>query len=144
MTAKDHNRLIGIFFLIWGGLQIVGLGVAILVMLFAGGAAMLGARTDEAAPLAAVFGFTTLILFVVMIFAIPSIVAGMKMRKQNPSAKVWAIIAAILALGSVPIGTALGVYALWFWFGEQGKAFYSGAQANGGNYFNQPPPNSWR
>jgi hypothetical protein len=143
MTAKDHNRLIGLFFLIWGGLQILGLCIAILVMLGVGGAALSGARSRDAAPIAAVFGFTTVILIIAMILAIPAIIAGLKMRKENPGAKTWILVAAILALLNFPLGTALGVYALWFMFGDQGKSFYSGG--NGGNSFNQPPPpNNWR
>ena len=142
MTAKDHNRLIGLFFLIWGGLQIIGLGIGILFMLGVGGAVLSGARTNEAAPIAAVFGISTVIMVFAMIFAIPAIIAGLKMRKENPGAKTWIVIAAILALLNFPLGTALGVYALWFLFGDQGKSFYSGGSA--GNSFNQPPPNSWR
>lgn len=142
MTAKDHNRLIGILFLIWGGLQIVGLGIGILVMLGVGGAALSGARSRDAAPIAAIFGITTVILVIAMIFAIPAIIAGLKMRKEKPSAKTWALIAAILAVLNFPLGTVLGVYALWFLFSDHGKSFYSGGSA--GNAFNQPPPNSWR
>jgi hypothetical protein len=142
MTAKDHNRLIGLFFLIWGGLQIIGLGIAILVMLGVGGTALFGTHSRDAAPIAAVFGITTVILVIAMILTIPVIIAGLKMRKENPGAKTWVLIAAILALANFPLGTALGVYALWFMFGDQGKSFYSGG--NGGNSFNQPPPNSWR
>lgn len=142
MTAKDHNKLIGLFFLIWGGLQLVGLCIGILFMLGIGGAALSSARSNEAAPIAAVFGLTTIILVFAMILAIPAIIAGLKMRKENPSAKTWAMVAAILALLNFPLGTALGVYALWFLFGDQGKSFYSGGTS--GNAFNQPPPNSWR
>lgn len=142
MTAKDHNKLIGLFFLIWGGLQIVGLCVALLIMLGVGGAALSSAPSRDAAPLAFVFGFTSVMMICLMIFALPAIIAGLKMRKEKPSAKTWAMVAAILALLNFPLGTALGVYALWFLFGDQGKSFYAGG--NGGNTFNQPPPNSWR
>jgi heme/copper-type cytochrome/quinol oxidase subunit 3 len=143
MTAKDHNRLIGLFFLIWGGLQILGLGIAILAMLGVGGTALFGAHSRDAVPIAAVFGITTVILVIAMILTIPAIIAGLKMRKEKPGAKTWVLIAAILALVNFPLGTALGVYALWFMFGDQGKSFYSGGST--GNSFNQPPPpNNWR
>jgi uncharacterized membrane protein len=141
MTAKDHNRLIGLFFLIWGGLQILGLGIAVLVMLGVSGAALSSAPGRDTAPIVAVFGLTIVILILAAVFAIPAIVAGMKMRKEQSSAKTWALVAAILALLNFPLGTALGVYALWFLFGDQGKSFYNGGA---GNAFNQPPPNSWR
>lgn len=142
MTAKDHNKLLGILFLSWGGLHIVGFGIAILFMLGLGGAVLSTSSSSEAAPIAAVFGFTTVILVFAMIFAIPAVIAGLKMRKEKPGAKTWVLIAAILAVLNFPLGTALGVYALWFMFGDQGKSFYSGG--TGGNGFNQPPPNSWR
>ncbi|MDQ4121777.1 MAG: hypothetical protein M3209_10065 [Acidobacteriota bacterium] len=142
MTAKNHNKLIGLFFLIWGGLQIVILGIVILFMLGIGGAALSGARSNEAAPIAIIFGLTTVALLVAIVLAIPSIIAGLKMRKEKSSAKNWAIVAAILAILNFPFGTALGIYALWFLFGDQGKSFYSGGGT--GNAFNPPPPNSWR
>ena len=142
MTAKDHNKLLGILFLIWGGLQIIGVAVGVLVMLGMGGAIMTSVKPKEAVAIGAVFGLTIVILLVAMLFAIPSIVAGLKMRKGNQSARTWAIIAAILAVLNFPLGTALGVYALWFLFGEQGKSFYPGNTATGA--ISPPPPNSWQ
>jgi hypothetical protein len=146
MTAKDHNKLLGLLFLIYGVLQIVGLGIGILFMLGVGGAALTGANARDAAPIAIIFGFTSVFLVFAMLFAIPAIIAGFKMRKQKAGAKTWALIAAILALLNFPLGTALGIYALWFLFGEQGKSFYSGgssSSSNAGN-FTPPKPNSWQ
>lgn len=142
MTAKDHNRILGILFLVWGGLQIFGLGIGILMMLGFGGAILSSAPSRDAAPIAAMFGIMSVMMVVLMIFAIPAIIAGFKMRKEKPSAKTWVLVAAILALLNFPLGTALGVYALWFIFGDQGKSLYSGG-VSGGN-FTPPSPNSWQ
>jgi len=52
------------------------------------------------------------------------------------------IIASIICLPGIPLGTALGVYGLWFFFGEQGKSYYE----SGGMMASAPPPppNSWQ
>jgi hypothetical protein len=66
------------------------------------------------------------------------------MRKYDkPGARNWGIAASIICLLSVPLGTALGVYGLWFLFGEEGKRHYLG----GGDYAPRsfpPPPNNWQ
>ena len=55
------------------------------------------------------------------------------------------IVGSIVSCLSFPIGTAAGVYGLWFLFGDLGKQFYLGSSPQ---YAFQnppaPPPNSWQ
>jgi hypothetical protein len=44
---------------------------------------------------------------------IPSLIAGIGLLKQKGWARTLAIILAVLALASFPIGTAAGIYTLW-------------------------------
>jgi hypothetical protein len=143
MTAKEHSKTIGILFLIYGGLQLFGLVIAAIFFLFAGGVALAGANSREAAPIAVVFGFLIVILLISGLIVIPTLLAGWKLFKQKTTGKIWAIIAAILALFSFPLGTALGIYALWFVFGDEGNRFYNQSGMTGG-YNPPPPPNNWR
>lgn len=79
-------------------------------------------------------GYLNLLLFVfiivaafVLVAAILQITAGYGMLKHKPwarSAATIAAIAAIISLISFPIGTALGIYTLWFLYSEKGKQFY--------------------
>ena len=139
MTAKDHNRLVGIFLMVHGGLQ--ALMMLIIAVVYGGlGTIMLAnARRSEEQMVGAIFiGAIVFVVVLSTIFVVPQLLGGWKLIKEKPSARTWGIIGSIVALLSFPLGTAAGVYGLWFLFGEQGKQFYLG----GGNQimYNAPPP----
>ncbi len=127
-----------------GGLQIFG--VIIMALIYGGiGTAMLAnARRDEEQMIGGIFiGVMLLIAFISLFFVIPQFVGGWKLLKEKTSARTWGIIASLLCLLSFPFGTAVGIYGLWFLFGEKGKRFY----LPGGNMTNNyppPPPNNWQ
>ena len=52
---------------------------------------------------------------------------GARRRRVLKLPTLWGTIAAILVIGIMPLGTRLGVYALWFFFSAQGKDFYATA-----------------
>lgn len=119
MTAKEKNKLAGIFLMIHGGL----LAFIYLIMIAFFGIIF---TADPDAP-RAVFGIMTIFIAVFSaIFVAPQIIGGWKMYKEQPNAKNWGIVASILACMNAPLGTAAGVFALIFLFGEDGKKFYEG------------------
>ena len=148
MTAKEHNKLLAIFHLVQGGLQVFG-GIFVGLIYGILGLAIAGNATR---PQDQFMGTIFIVLaFVVaplaLIFAGINLTAGYKMLKEKPGARTWAIIASIVCLPGIPLGTALGVYGLWFTFGDEGKQYY----LNGGqerqpmfNYTPPPPPNNWQ
>jgi len=71
-------------------------------------------------------GIFTIIFYVVLglICVLPTALASWKMFKRKASARIWATVAAIVILPVLPMGTALGIYALWFLFSAEGKHFY--------------------
>lgn len=140
MTAKEHNKTLGILFLIYLALQILGF-VIVIVAMFAVMSVALTANSRDAAPIAFVFGIAIFALLISLVFLIPTLLAGLKMLKEKPNARIWGIIAAVIAILNIPLGTALGVYALWFLFSEEGKNFYL---ANGNQNMYPPPPQSWQ
>ncbi len=52
-------------------------------------------------------------LWMFLAFAVFQIVTGIKIHNNTPGAKVFGIVASLLAIPSFPIGTAIGVYGLW-------------------------------
>ncbi|MCB1022995.1 MAG: hypothetical protein KDB79_01300 [Acidobacteria bacterium] len=143
MTAKDHNRLLGIFFLIKGGL--VALGGIMVAFIYGGiGTMMLStARKDEEQMIGAVFVVAAIVATVAVIaFAVFYLFTGWKLYKEKSVGRVLCIVASCLSLLNVPLGTALGVYGLWFMFSDEGKAFYD--QGNMMAPSPPPPPNSWQ
>ncbi|HMS41853.1 MAG TPA: hypothetical protein PKE69_16600 [Pyrinomonadaceae bacterium] len=125
MNSKEHNRLIGIFLLAHGSFQtLIMLFVAIIYGVIGAGL-FASARREEEQMIGLVF--VVAIAFVVLLslaFTIPQIIGGWKLYKETPNARTWGIIASIVACMSFPLGTAAGVYGLWFLFGEDGKRFY--------------------
>jgi len=144
MTARDHNNLLGIFIMIKGG--IVAFVGILLGLIYGGvGVALLGAakKQDEQIAGGALMAFGVVIGLFLIAIAIFDLFAGSRVRKVAPVGRVLGIIVCIMSLFSFPLGTALGIYGLWFFFGDLGKSLYLGSEAPVGNY-NPPPPNSWQ
>jgi hypothetical protein len=123
MTPQDHNKVIGIMHLIWGGMN--ALTMLILVPIFLVFIGFLGSAPDAPPGLGLLFGLLGLFfLFLALFVALPSFIAGYAMLKRKSWAKVAGIVSACLCALSFPVGTALCVYTFWFLFSE-GQNFYS-------------------
>ena len=152
MNAKEHNKLVGIFLMIHGGLQAL---IMLLMGLIYGGigtAIAVGGKNDEKFVGVIFIAVVFFILAAALIFILPQMIGGWKIFKEAPNARNWGIAGSILAALSFPLGTAVGVYGMWFLFGDLGKQFYLNTQnANflGGfsqsNTTNVPhEPHSWK
>jgi hypothetical protein len=145
MTAKEHNKLLSIFFFIQGGLQLIG-GIFIALIYGGIGGMMLGtARRSEEQVMGGVFLVVAICLgLFILVFSVFNLVTGFKLLKEQKIARVLGIVASCFALLSFPLGTALGIYGLWFFFGDLGKAFYLNASPQP-TFSTQPPaPSSWQ
>ena len=117
-----------------------------MIVLYAGFGSyfMLGLHGDEGqfvGGLLVLVGIVTAVL--VFAFAALDFYAAFKIGKMQPIGRILGIVVACLSVLSFPLGTALGVYTLWFFFGDQGKALYN-VDAAGKQYAPPPPPNSWQ
>ena len=136
MTPQDHNKVIGIMHLIYGGFNALVMVIFVPFFLAIGGIA----AADPSAPaaLTAVFGFFgVLMLALALIFGLPPILAGYAMLKHKSWARVMGIVAACVEALTFPFGTALCVYTLWFLFG-QGEAFHRGGSFDSGQNWRAP------
>lgn len=138
MTPQDHNKVLGIMHLIYGGFfGLITVMMAVITVL-AWGSIKAAAANDPNAPPAefflALFGFITIIYGVL---SVPSLIAGYGMLKRRSWSRVAGIVASVLSALSFPFGTALCVYTLWFLFGQQGQNFYRGGH-------DMPPAPDWR
>ena len=147
MTAKEHNKLVGIFLMAHGGLQAFAIVIIGLIYGGVGIAMLLGGRKNEEQVVGIVFIVMIVVLAIVrLLFILPQLLGGYKLFKEKANARTWGIVGSILSILSFPLGTAAGVYGLWFLFGDAGKNFYLGGAPLGS--FNAPqtppPPNSWQ
>jgi hypothetical protein len=119
MTAQEHNRALGIAHLAYGGFHLL-ITMLFLFFLFVISVPRDGGNFDA--------GFFSIFMLVMLafglLFTLPSLLAGYALLKRKSWARTASIVAGILATPSFPYGTALGVYTLWFMFGNEGKAFY--------------------
>ena len=144
MTAKEHNNLLGIFILIQGGLTVF-IGLFLLLIYGGMGVALMGAGPDAEARFAGgmILVIGVIVGIAIVIFSALYIFTGLKIRKQQNIGRILGIVVSILSLFNFPLGTALGVYGLWFLLGDMGKALYLGNQSAAG-FSSAPPPNSWQ
>lgn len=142
MTAKEHNKLLSIFFFVQGGLQLfIGILMA-LIYGGVGGMMLSTARRQEDQVIGGIFMVVAICvgLFIIA-FSAFNLFTGLKLLKEQRVARTLGIVASCLALLSFPLGTALGIYGLWFLFGDLGKSFYLAGTSQSA-YSNQPPPPS--
>ena len=89
--------------------------LAVLVLVFGGVAALIGldgsADARAVAGFVAAFGATIGGAFALL--AVAELVAGVMVLRGSSGARTWLIVFSVLALLNVPIGTAIGAYALW-------------------------------
>ncbi|MEZ5306918.1 MAG: hypothetical protein R2684_07210 [Pyrinomonadaceae bacterium] len=143
MNAQEHNRLLSIFFYIQAGLQAFGV---IIGLIYAGiGAAMLvDAPNAEAEAVAGIMlAVGVFVIFFAILFSVMFFIAGRKLGKAEKSGRTLGIIASIFCLPGIPLGTALGIYGLWFLLGSKGTDFYLN-QGQERYSIPPPPPHNWR
>ena len=56
-----------------------------------------------------------------LICVLPPAMASWKLFKRKPKARIWGIIASIVVLPILPLGTALGFYGFWYFFTSVGR-----------------------
>jgi hypothetical protein len=146
MNPKEHNRMVGIYLMAHGGFQAIVMVILCVIYGVIGGAMLVGGRQGEEKMVGVVFiAMILLIGFIALLFILPQIIGGYKLWKERPNARNWGIVGSIIACLSFPLGTAAGVYGLWFLFGDLGKQFYLGGSPQHAFQNPQaPPPNSWQ
>jgi hypothetical protein len=101
---ESHVKVLGLLYILMGGFG--GLASAIFFGLFAGPSA--------AASYGPMAGYmVTGWMYMMLALTIPAIVVGIGLLSFRPWARSLGAIIAILELVNFPLGTALGIYALW-------------------------------
>jgi hypothetical protein len=103
----NHLKILGILYLLFGAL-----GAAIAAVFLnsqTGHLSLKGVSTMLASP----SGFVAVIAFLFALQALPALIAGFALLKRYPWSRFLALVLGFLSLFIVPLGTALGIYALW-------------------------------
>ena len=118
-----HVDFVGILFVVWGALTaLVGLSTLALGI----GAASLATSASNAGHVAAgLTGAAFIALAIIAIlWGVGHVCIGVPLRRHSPRARLLAILAGSIDLLLLPIGTPLGIYALWVLLNERGKALF--------------------
>jgi hypothetical protein len=111
---KKHVELVGVLFLLWGGMILL-LSLSLLSIGFAATAIGISGGPTSGGKLAAglvAAGFFTLSA-VGFLFGGVHIWLGTRVRTFREWARAFAIVLAIVNLVLLPFGTGLGIYSLW-------------------------------
>jgi hypothetical protein len=125
MTPLEHNKTLAMLHFIYGGIH--GLSLAALALLiFVALSASPVSLSISAFWIR--FGVVAFVVVLVAVVLLP-ILAGYGLRKRKSWAKPVTIVCGIVSMINVPIGTALGIYAIKFFRSAAGSTLYGGPGA---------------
>jgi uncharacterized membrane protein (DUF2068 family) len=107
-----HLKVIAALFIAAGSILVC---MALLMsLLFAVLGGVVGASGEEGTGLAvAVLGLSGAALAIMLlVLGVPYIICGWGLWRRRPWARVMGIVLAVIALTKIPLGTAIGIYAL--------------------------------
>ena len=107
---EKHIRLIGLLYIVWGFMGLIGVLVSFVLMMGAGFA--IGVAADESIPFWLAGGLGTVLLMILLVTSLPNLLVGWGLLKKSSWARILGIILSVLNLPAFPFGTALGIYGL--------------------------------
>ena len=124
---STHVKVLGVLFI---AVSALGVLAALFLMVALGGAAgLVGATADpeEAALAIPIIGLTgTALVGMLLVLSLPGLITGFGLLSFKPWARILGIVLAILQLVNIPIGTLLGLYALWVLLNRDTERLFAG------------------
>jgi len=126
IKLDGHKKVLGILYVISAMLTITGMVLlrAILSLVFS--IALDKADPDDRVVVDMILSLVQFLPYLIVIFiSIPTLIAGIGLLTHQTWAPLFALIMGCLKLFSFPIGTAIGIYAIWI-YAEDHKLNTSG------------------
>lgn len=120
VKLDGHKKVLGILYVISAMLTILGMIMlnAILSIVFS--FAFNEADAEEQRIMELVSAIVQYVpIFVILFFSIPTLIAGIGLLTRQAWATIFALIMGCLKLFNFPIGTAIGIYAIWIYAEDQ-------------------------
>nr|AIA17050.1 Unknown Function [uncultured bacterium] len=117
---EDHKKILGVLYVVAGLFSILIMlilqGVFTTIYAFAFGEM----DNEEQATFQFVFSLVRYFqILAIAFYAVPTLIAGIGLLMKQSWAMILALIVAALKLFSFPVGTAIGIYAIWIYAEEQ-------------------------
>lgn len=127
--VQNHLKTLGILWCIYGGYRLLtGIAASVFLMGMSHNHFFDQFRPERAFPFAfmtPMMGSLAVIVLVVVIFAAAlAFFTGFSLLHRKSWGRTLAIVAAVLSLIKIPIGTGLGIYTLWVLAPGQSGAEY--------------------
>lgn len=129
---SKHVDLVGLLFMLWGGvclllsLSLLSTGIAATVI----GAAVSRAVSDGSLTAGIVAAVFFVLAALGLVFGLAHLWVGSRLRRLREWARAFAIVLAVLDLIWVPLGTGLGIYALWTLLNDRSKPLFDEVTGN--------------
>ena len=122
---ETHVKVLAVLFIVFSALGTLGALIVATVFGVAGVATAAGASGGDAAIALPIIGLAGTALTVYLLaLSLPGLVAGIGLLKFKPWARILAIVLSVLHLINFPLGTILGVYALYVLLSEDGARLF--------------------
>ncbi|HEX8254577.1 MAG TPA: hypothetical protein VF846_15645 [Thermoanaerobaculia bacterium] len=119
----QHIKVLSVLFIIFGVLGIM-VSAGLFVFGVSAAVSMLAEDSGSDAQLASgiIGGCITGVAVLFGLMSIPSVIAGWGLSRRKSWSRVLTIVLGALALPQMPLGTALGLYAIIVMFNDETKA----------------------
>jgi|GraSoiStandDraft_46_1057282.scaffolds.fasta_scaffold358942_2 hypothetical protein len=117
---EDHKKILGVLYIVTGLFSILIMLIlnAVLTMVYA--MVFEEVNNDDQVIFQFVMSIVRYVqVLVILIYGAPSILAGIGLVMKQSWAMILALIVAALKLFSFPVGTAIGIYAIWIYAEDQ-------------------------
>jgi hypothetical protein len=119
-SLDNHKKILGIIYVVTASLTIVAALFIRAIMSIVFGFAFENADPEERRVGEFVMALTSFLPAIIIIFSgIPTLLAGIGLLMKQSWAMIIALIMGCLKLFSIPIGTAIGIYAIWIYAEDQ-------------------------
>jgi hypothetical protein len=103
------------------GLSIFGIVIALIIGVVLG---LVGGFIEDPVANKILPIIATVAIWVVIIFSIPGIIAGIGLFKRKEWARILTLILSVIKLMNIPIGTAVGAYSIWVLVQDETTALF--------------------
>jgi len=123
--VSQHVQILGILWLIYGGLELVGALVLLLISHAIFGMVLRSIPPSQIGQIPTFLQpLIGSIAVMVLVKAAACIAAGLGLIQHAPWARVLALVVGFISLINIPFGMGLGIYTIWVLLSAEGRMQY--------------------
>ena len=121
-----HVKVVAVLYIAFSAIGLIAATFLGLALGVAGGVVGAHADAHDAAIALPIIGLagSALIVFILAL-SLPGLITGIGLLKMKPWARIAGMVLAVLHLINIPLGTALGIYALWVLLNKETETLFS-------------------